>query len=78
MPRLYYPREKTLVHIEQRAAWAPEPVRTGVKNRKTPVLADIRTQYHPGRSIVTIPPELSRLQNMFLPIFEPSTIQAVA
>jgi hypothetical protein len=78
MPRLYYLREKTLVHIEQRDVWAPESVRTGVKNIKTSILADIRSQDHPGRSIVTIPTELSRPQNMFLPIFEPRTIQAVA
>lgn len=50
--------------LNRGAAWAAEPVRTGVKNRKTPVLVDIRTQDHPGRSVVTIPTELSRLQNV--------------
>jgi len=52
------------VLIEQGAAWAPEPVRSGVENRKTPVLTDIQTQDHPGRSVVTISIELSRLQNV--------------
>jgi hypothetical protein len=64
MPRLFCPREETLVLIEHGAAWAPEPVRTGVENGKTLVLADIRTQDHPGRSVVTIPTELCRLQNV--------------
>jgi hypothetical protein len=64
MPRPFYPRAETLVLIEQGAAWAPEPVRTGVENRKTLLVADIRTQDHPSHSVVTIPTELSRLQNM--------------
>jgi hypothetical protein len=61
MPWLLYPREKTLVPIDQAVGWAPELGWTFWRREKPISPTVIQTPNHPASSLVAIPSELHQL-----------------